>query len=683
MSTILLEPSTDTKEELSPLETKVKVGMVQVNNSFAGQGYLPLTLGYLHSHARTHAENFDDFEFLLPIYKRIHIEQSLEQLEQADIVAFSTYVWNFEISRAIAKSLKQRNPNIVTIAGGYEVPETGGLELFLRTNPFFDIAINGEGERAFTEFLEAYPERDWHTVPSAGFIDSSGKFVQTPKAERIQDLNEIPSPFLTGYFDPLMKANPDEGWIGLFETNRGCPFLCSFCAWGGKSGAKKRMAEFDLEGRIFPEIQWFGENKVEYIFSCDANFGIFGSESHQRRDLRIAQRFARVKQQLGFPQRLSVQNTKNSTEDSYRIQGVLHESGLDKGVLLAMQSLHPPTLEAVNRKNIKNKTFIELQRRATAEGKITFTDLILGLPLETYESFAQGVNTLIELGQHNRIQFNNLSLLENTEMVSPEYQEKYGLQVMGSQLINIHGALGDISDGILEKQRLVVGTNTMPGEEWVKTRNFAYMAGLLHFNKLLQIPNVILNTQYGVKYSDIFDAFVKTDSPDSPVLSEVSSSFSEQARSLQRGGLEYVQSEQWLQMWWPPDEHMLIHLATQGKLPAFYRESESTLGTLLQQGGIDYNPQVLSDAIKLNQDLLKQPFQQTDLTLDLQHNIWEVYQEAKLGQKPLLAQDSFRYNIDRTTDTWDSWEDWCRRMVWWMNKKGAYLYSCSPLNTEK
>ena len=268
-------------------------------------------------------------------------------------------------------------------------------------------------------------------------------------------------------------------------------------------------------------------------------------------------------------------------------------------------------------------------------------------------------------------------------MVSPEYQEKYGLQVMGSQLINIHGALGDISDGILEKQRLVVGTNTMPGEEWVKTRNFAYMAGLLHFNKLLQIPNVILNTQYGVKYSDIFDAFVKTDSPDSPVLSEVSSSFSEQARSLQRGGLEYVQSEQWLQMWWPPDEHMLIHLATQGKLPAFYRESESTLGTLLQQGGIDYNPQVLSDAIKLNQDLLKQPFQQTDLTLDLQHNIWEVYQEAKLGQKPLLAQDSFRYNIDRTTDTWDSWEDWCRRMVWWMNKKGAYLYSCSPLNTEK
>ena len=59
------------------------------------------------------------------------------------------------------------------------------------------------------------------------------------------------------------------------------------------------------------------------------------------------------------------------------------------------------------------------------DGIKTFSDIILGLPEETYQSFTEGVGKLVSMGQHNRIQFNNLSILPNTEMGDPEYLEKY------------------------------------------------------------------------------------------------------------------------------------------------------------------------------------------------------------------------------------------------------------------
>ena len=102
---------------------KYKIGMVQVNNSFSGQNYLPLSLGFLVSYAEFHCKNYNDFDFLNPIYKRVPIKEAVEQYKDCDIVAFSVYVWNNNISMRIAKALKEVNPNILTLAGGCHIPE--------------------------------------------------------------------------------------------------------------------------------------------------------------------------------------------------------------------------------------------------------------------------------------------------------------------------------------------------------------------------------------------------------------------------------------------------------------------------------------------------------------------------------------------------------------------------------
>ena len=594
---------------------KIKVGMVQINNSFDRQNYLPLSLGFLHSYAQKHAKNFNNFEFSMPIYKRIAIDEAVEHLSDSDIACFSTYVWNFNISSEIAKRLKKEKPETLIVFGGCHVPEPfikeetyiegkdenyenyirkggihnlekkkmtihnpqtsklenleytvyshydskrdKGLKSFLERNSFIDIASTGEGEMVFTSLLEKYPKREWDRVPGIHRLDEKGNLVSTFPQPRIEDLNTIPSPYLTDYFNQLMEKNAEEQWIALFETNRGCPFGCTFCDWG--INAKNRMVLYDLEERIFKEIDWISKSKIEFVYCCDANFGIYAAEKFKFRDLKIAQRFAENKGKYKYPHRFSVQNTKNSKEATYEIQTILNDSGLDKGVLLAFQSLHEPTLKAIDRNNIRLETYHDLQKRFTKEGVTTFSDIILGLPLETYETFTKGVSTLIENGQHNRIQFNNLSILPNAPIVGDI--KKYGLEIAESDMINIHGSLGEWVDNIYERQQLVVGTETMPREDWAKARNFGYMISFLHFDKVLQVPNILLNTQYGVSYKEITDAFIENPRK-TPIIEEISNLFSDQARSLQKGGAEYIHSKQWLNIWWPADEYALIKLAT-------------------------------------------------------------------------------------------------------------------------
>ena len=134
---------------------------------------------------------------------------------------------------------------------------------------------------------------------------------------------------------------------------------------------------------------------------------------------------------------MSVQNTKNATERAYITQKILADSGLNKGVTLSMQSLDQNTLINIKRDNISLNTYEDLQTRFTNEGVPTYSDLILGLPGESYNSFTDGVSRLIENGQHNRIQFNNLSILPNSEMGDPNYQKKFQMETVDTNILNI------------------------------------------------------------------------------------------------------------------------------------------------------------------------------------------------------------------------------------------------------
>ena len=648
---------------IAPTPARLKVGLVQINNSFSGQSYLPYSVGLLQAYITRHHPEPETLEFLMPIFSRIRVEAAVERLAAADVVFFSLYVWNARISAEIARQLRAKHPHIGIVFGGPQVPDRA--EEFLREHPFVDLAVHGEGERIAMEILQQWRARNWEALSGISYLTPAGEFRHKMKGERIKDINLVPSPFLSGTFEEVMKANPNQKWIALWETNRGCPFSCTFCDWG--SSTQSRVYQFNVD-RLKKEADWFADNRIDFVFCCDANFGMLP------RDVDIAQYVADTKKERGFPTALSVQNTKNATERAYLVQKILSDSGLNKGVTIAMQSVDKTTLKNIKRENISLDSYQELQRRFTRDRVETYTDLILGLPGETYESFKAGIATVIENGQHNRIQFNNCSILPNAEMADPEYRKTHGIVTIESDIINIHGSLADADNEIVEKQQLVIATATTPREDWVKTRAYCWMTALLHFDKVFQIPIIVAHELAGLPYGEILDLFGEGDLSGQPTLRELREFFFGKARDIQRGGAEYCHSAEYLNIFWPADELALIKLIADNKIEAFYNEALTVLKRKLGSQYASIVP-ALEDAVRVNRSLLKLPFQTEDLDVSVRYNVWEFYRGAIRGESVPLIEKPTTYHIDRTTQAYWSWDDFCREVIWWGNKKGAYLYA--------
>jgi radical SAM superfamily enzyme YgiQ (UPF0313 family) len=639
------------------------VGLVQINNSFSGQNYLPYSVACLRSYIEAHAPDKSRYQFLPLIYKRIPIDQIVARMKDADVVGFSAYVWNANISLEAARRLKKERPGIVIVFGGPQVPDKP--EQFLRQHPFIDIVVHNEGERTFLSLVERLPERNWTGLTGVSYLTAEGQFVKAPHTERIRDLEEVPSPFFNGTFDHLVAANPDEKWIGLWETNRGCPFQCTFCDWGSATAAKVNKFEMD---RLSRELDWFAHNRIEYIFVCDANFGI------QKRDVDIAQHVADIRKRTGFPQGFSVQNTKNATERAYLTQKILSDAGLNKGVALSMQSLDETTLKNIKRDNISLETYLELSRRFTRDKVETYSDLILALPGETYNSYVEGIDTLIRAGQHNRIQFNNLSILPNAEMGDPDYLKKFEMVTVKSEIINIHGSKEELNDDVPEIQDLVVSTYSMNEADWRRTRAISWMAAFLHFDKIVQIPIVLIHELTGIAYRDMFERFMDVDRAKYPLLGEIRDFFLEEARSIQKGGPEYVYSDKWLQIYWPADEYLFIKLTAEGRFDAFYDQASALLVEMVESSGRIVPIEAVHDAIKLNHALVSQPFVADDTVVALRYNILQFWRGIREGERVPLQEGSYGITVERSKSHYADFDRWCREVVWWGNKKGAYLY---------
>ena len=301
--------------------------------------FLPYSVGLLQVYVERFAARPERYDFRPTVFRRQPVATAVDALIGCDVVGFSTYCWNIELSLAVARELKARQPDTLIVFGGPQVPDAG--EAFLRANPQVDVACHGEGEATFLALLEAWPGPKWPEIGSLSYLDGD-RFVHQPKRNRLKDLNVIPSPYLSGVFDGLMRDNPDVSWHVLWETNRGCPFSCTFCDWG--SAISSKVYQFDI-ARLRSEVDWFAERRIEFIFVCDANFGILP------RDLDLAQYIVEVRKVRRFPWSVAVQNTKNATERAFKIQTLI-ASISTSGVTIALQSVDPHTLKSIKRDNI-------------------------------------------------------------------------------------------------------------------------------------------------------------------------------------------------------------------------------------------------------------------------------------------------------------------------------------------
>ena len=645
------------------MKNKIKVGATQINNGFSGQYYLPYSIGLLYAFVKKNSSDPERYDFNSIIYKRKHLDDCFEHLKDRNVVLFSTYVWNENISLEIAKKLKKYDKSKFIIFGGPSVPDNkfGKAEAYLKKNNFIDILIHQEGERTILKLLDEYPNNKLSETHNISYFENK-KYKNIPNLPRLKDFEKVPSPYLTGIFDDLIKENPKEKWLASWETNRGCPFSCTYCDWGSATNSKVARMHLD---RVYAELDWFSKNKVEFIFCCDANFGMLP------RDYDIALKAAENKKKYGYPHVLSVQNTKNARERAYKVQKLLADTGLSKGVTLAMQSIDMHTLKNIKRDNISIEDYQELQKRFTKDNIPTYTEFILGLPGDTYDSFAKGVSDVIDSGQHNRIQYNNLSILPNAEMADPDYLKNNKIRIVEGPIVNIHGSLDESpQDGIHERQQLVISTNTLSFKDWKKTRIYASISELIYFNKLLQIPLLVLNKIEKLEFQALFEYFMN--SPKKfEVLHRINKNFDDHATQISKGKSEFLYKDGLLDIYWPPGEFEYINLVLNDQLNNFYREIDEYFSQLCTS---KFNKLIFKQSLELNQKMMRLPHNTENIKFEDKYNIFESYQSIlKLGDFNFSESQPKFLKIINNDLKFKNINDWLKNVIWYGHRSGKYL----------
>jgi len=394
--------------------------------------HYPLALGMMYSFI----ENYNDGVLLekcmlVPI---VYLETSKDILAGPyhkygqGIWLFSNYMWSIVSNLEISAAVKNHNQHNITIHGG---PSTPSYEIacsnFMMERKSVDIAVHGEGEFTIVELIDALSSTQnafdrLNIVKGITFrnriTDADGieneTLIRTEPRARIKDLDVLPSPYLTGVFD----AYGGSIAAAIIESNRGCPFGCTFCDWG--SATNQKIRKFELQ-RVKNEIEWIGKNKIQVIWVADANFGIF------ERDIEITEWICHVKDKYGYPKEVVVNYTKNATKRLTKIVELFAENNICSQGIISIQTRDEITLEVINRKNIKTDKYNDLAEIFRIEGLPLSTDLMIGLPGMTVESFKEDLQYFFDMDI--TVKAYQTELLPNSPMADPDYIKKYKIEV--------------------------------------------------------------------------------------------------------------------------------------------------------------------------------------------------------------------------------------------------------------
>lgn len=454
--------------------------------------YLPYSVGILWSYALTNETIKNNLSLDKLVYKREPIEELAQHLSTNDVVAFSTYVWNRNYNFKLAQRVKELNPNVFVLFGGPEPPITNP-NIFSDIMPFCDVIIKGEGEYIFTSLIEKWLNKEnWSDIRGL-LINQNGKCKDTGAGERINDLDSVPSPYLSGVFDSILPM--EKEWNAVIETNRGCPYKCTFCDWGSLTYSK--VKKFNLT-RVFHEIEWMSENKIGYMDVADANFGIF-----IERDNMIVDKLIEVQTKNGYPYRTGWSWAKNQQSEVVQIAKKLIKSGhFNNGLTISLQSMDENTLNTIKRNNMGINKINEIFAECRKDGVPLNVELILGLPGETLQSWENTMYGVFEVGQHDSVEVWQAQILENAEM---NLSQRLIFDIRGQKVLDYFP--NGIDNEAPEYSEIVTQTSTMSLDEMVEGYKLSWFLITWHTGGFSQYIARFLRKYLNLSYNDFYIGF--------------------------------------------------------------------------------------------------------------------------------------------------------------------------------
>ncbi|MYW05541.1 radical SAM protein [Streptomyces sp. SID3343] len=360
-----------------------------------------------------------------PAFERAAHAVSAE-LDDPLAVAFTVYFWNRARTLELARRIKERWPRCRIVVGGNDV--THQQKALFAEAPWVDVLVHGEGELRFADLLRqfvAHPDASLTDpgllaglagVPGISHVGAGGGIVDTAAAPRVTDLDILPSPLL----DPSVWSDDDlaRSRMIVYETNRGCPYSCAFCYWGGATNSKVRQYSLDRIRAELERIVTHVGNGTQ-LFIADANFGILP------RDTEIARHLVDLCARHGKRLLVMTNWAKNTNGRVVEIASILYRAGLTGAITLSAQSFDAEVLQIANRTNIRVDNYRRMQRQFREHGIPTYTDLIWGLPGESLATHLDGVEEAVASGGSPVVY--PLLLLNNTDYTHARFRDEHAL----------------------------------------------------------------------------------------------------------------------------------------------------------------------------------------------------------------------------------------------------------------
>ncbi len=625
--------------EAHPLNVKT-VQLVQVNHAYGRNAFLPYSAGMVQASAQAVPEVAAAYTFLPIVHERTDVLALARSLPRLDVLGLSCYIWNWEWSLAFARAVRSVNRACLIVMGGPQVPHKGHVEEA-------DLLVHFEGEQAFSrilrEALSALP--NYSGIPGVSSAAWSG-----PPAERLKDLDALPSPYLTGVFDGILKDDRYD-FHATQETHRGCGYECSFCDWGSSVFTKVRRFG---KKRIEDDLAWCSRVRIDLLYNADANFGLF------KGDIETASFMAGLKKDSGYPRKFRAAYAKNSGDTVFEVAKILHESGMNKGVTLSFQSMDDGVLEIVKRKNIKVTDFRSTMARYSGHGIATYSEIILGLPGETYGSFADGLATLLDAGQHDSINVYPCIMLKNSELSDPAYVALHGLKSVESPMPMFHAVPS--TDPHPEQYDLVVETKTMPPDDWMKAQMFSWAVQTFHCMGLSSALAIVAK-ELGIGYRRFYESLLSL--KDGLIGVEILVA-REAYRNLREGGHWEQVLPEFGPISWSPEEASFLRLSRNARavIVEIFRHTEPTVA--------DHG--ILEDAARYQQMVVQAPGRADFCFGNFEHDIHAYVTAVRLGDSRdrVIVKKPVRYKVSVDPVYHESdLERFAKEVVWYGRKGGS------------
>ena len=468
------------------------------NRQTVYEQYVPLSIGMIAQYAK---QEFGD-DIKVSLYKNIDKFLDAATENPPDVVGLSVYYWNLALNQYLVKCIRERfGRNVVIVLGGPCIDSDKKEQHSFLSNVFpeADAVVLNEGEVSFNsiirEIIGNHETLFINPIDGVSFLNEKHLVSGRPVGLSM-DLSTMGSPYLSGLMDEFMNSD----FQPMVQTSRFCPYTCAFCVSGKNRGKLRGFPIEQVKEELVYVSKRYADRSYLTMYLADENFGIL------KRDIEIAEALKKCKEDFNYPLSISFYNDKRFTETSRKILEILGDQ-TSSGVVLALQTDNPLTLQAINRRNVSDQEIDDAIIWAKGLDLTTSTDLIFGLPHETRDGFVKTLDRAVRRGFDN-VAIKNLILMDGIEMNRKDYRDKYNIKtryrIVGTHYTKHNGNF------IAEHEEVVISSDSLKYEEFLEVRYMSFMFYAVlnfHFQKwFFQFARHL-----GIESTKFFSHFFKPD----------------------------------------------------------------------------------------------------------------------------------------------------------------------------